>query len=369
MNKIIGMLVVSLFWAAPASGSDTVSPAAVAKKRILVVSSYDRDYLWSKSTQKGLVQALIDYGYLDNEAQGEEFTANDRVESSTTVLRKEWMDTKRRSSQAQMAVATQRVMHALRDFRPDLVMLGDDNAANYIGNQLLDVATPVVFWGINGLPLKYGLVDSMDAPGHNVTGVWQAGYHKESLELLNRLVPEARTFAILACDSVSARPKVKQIRSLARRGHLPLELVDTVVTNSFSEFKTRALELAARVDAFFILNHDTLVDDEGNHVDMLEVGRWYLENIRKPDVSHEGQFVREGILATANDSGFNQSYTAFQMAYDILEQGLNPGRMRTRTPPRGPFMVNERRARMLGIDITDKLEFIDELVTEAVALR
>ena len=368
--RIILLLAATLVAGTASAGHGTQQPPGEsAKRRILVVSSYHRDYLWSRSTQEGLVQALLDYGYLDDASQGEAFTANDQVESSRMVIRKEWMDTKRRNSQRQMAAATERIMRSLERFEPDLVLLGDDNAANYIGNQLLDSEIPVVFWGINGLPLKYGLVDSMDAPGHNVTGVWQAGYHKESLELLSQLVPDARTFAILACDSVSARAKVKQIRSLARRGRLPLELVDTVVTNSFSEFQARAQELADRVDAFFVLNHDTMVDEDGQHVDMLEVGRWYLENIRKPDVSHEGQFVREGILATANDAGYNQSYVAFQMAYDILEQGLNPGRMRTRTPQRGPLMVNERRAEMLGIDLTDKLGLIDELVPDALALR
>ncbi len=45
--------------------------------------------------------------------------------------------------------------------------------------ELLDTAISVVFWGINGMPLKYGLVDRMDQPGHNVTGVWQSGYLKE----------------------------------------------------------------------------------------------------------------------------------------------------------------------------------------------
>ena len=81
---------------------------------------------------------------------------------------------------------------------------------------------------------------------------------------------------------------------------------------------------------------DTLTDDDGNHVDMLTVGSWYLNNIHKPEASHEDQFVREGMLATANDSGFNQSYEAFQMAYDIIEQGLNPAHMRTKTPARRP---------------------------------
>ena len=61
-------------------------------------------------------------------------------------------------------------MVEIRAFKPDVVLLGDDNAAKHIGAQLLDSSTPVVFWGINGLPLKYGLVDSLDAPGRNVTG-------------------------------------------------------------------------------------------------------------------------------------------------------------------------------------------------------
>ena len=56
-----------------------------------------------------------------------------------------------------------------------------------------------VFWGVNGRPMKYGLLDSMDRPGHNVTGVWQSGYHKESLELLSQLVPNLKTYAIVAC--------------------------------------------------------------------------------------------------------------------------------------------------------------------------
>ena len=41
---------------------------ATTKKRIFVVSSYHPEYLWSQSTQEGLVQAMLDYGYLDDAA-------------------------------------------------------------------------------------------------------------------------------------------------------------------------------------------------------------------------------------------------------------------------------------------------------------
>jgi len=339
------------------------------RKRIFIVSSYDRGYIWSQSTQKGVNAAMRKYGYLDNDQQAAQLVRDDMVESSRAVIRKEWMNSKRKDSRTDLANATTRIMGALTAFKPDLVLLGDDNAARYIGAQLLDTRTPVVFWGINGLPLKYGLVESMDAPGRNITGVWQSGYHKESLDLLKRLVPKAKTFAILACDSESSRPNVKMIEQLAQRGELPMQLVDRVLTNSLDEFKTRALELSKRVDAFVVLNHDTLRDAKGNHVDMLDVGRWYLTNIKIPEASHEDQFVMEGMLLTANDSGFNQGHLAFEMAFNILERGLNPARMAVRTPERGPYLVNRNRAKALGIKLDEALYLIDEVIETSLALR
>jgi hypothetical protein len=75
------------------------------------------------------------------------------------------------------------------------------------------------------------------------------------------------------------------------------------------------------------------------------------------------------MLLTANDYGYNQSFLAFEMAYDILEQGLAPGRMRMRTPARGPFMVNAKRAQMLGLSLDGTQPLIEELVPTAAALE
>lgn len=342
---------------------------APRKRRVFIVDSYHREYLWSQSTQKGLSAAMLKYGYLDNEQQVLQLARSDTVESGKAVIQKDWMNSKRKDTRPELANATARIMEAIKTFRPDLVLLGDDNAARYVGGQLLDSTVPVVFWGINGLPLKYGLVESMDAPGRNVTGVWQSGYHKESLDLLKRLVPKAQTFAILACDSESSRPNIKIIEQLAVRGELPLKLVDKAVTNSFDEFKSRALSLSKTVDSFVVLNHDTLRDAKGNHVDMLDAGRWYLTNIFIPEASHEDQFVLEGMLLTANDSGYNQGFLAFEMAHGILERGLNPARMAVRTPERGPYLVNRMRARALGIKLDDVAYLIDEVIETSAALR
>ncbi len=375
MRKLIssGLAVVplALLWlvlAALALALPAAAAAAEKKKRIFIVSSYHKGYIWSQSTQRGVSAAMHKHGYLENDLQAKRLADTDTVETPKVIVKKMWMDTKRKNSRPEMASATSRIMAEIRRFAPDLVLLGDDNAANYIGNQLLDTKIPVVFWGINGLPLKYGLVDRLDAPGHNVTGVWQSGYHKESLDLLKRLVPKAQTFGILACDSESTRPNVKMIEQLAQRGSLPLKLVDKVVTNSFEDWKAGALSMSKRVDALFVLNHDTLRDSKGNHVDMLTAGRWYLNNIKIPEASHEDQFVLEGMLLTANDSGYNQGYLAFEMAYNILEQGLNPARMAVKTPERGPYLVNRNRARALGIRIEETMYLIDEVIERSAAL-
>lgn len=338
------------------------------KVRLMIVDSYHREYLWSKSTQTGLASAMLKYGYLDNQQEADALAANDAVESSRAIIRKEWMDTKRKDATNEIAESTARISKAIAQFKPDLLLLGDDNATNYIGNQFLDTEIPIIFWGLNNWPVKYGLLDSMENPGHNVTGVWQSGYYRESLQLLHELVPTARTFAILACNSETSRAKIKEIMSLDVEKQLPLDLVGVVKTNSFTEFQSQVRELLDSVDAFFVVNHDTMKDDMGKHVDMLKVGRWYLEHVQKPETSDEAQFVQEGMLCTADDSGFNQSFEAFQMAVEILEKHITPSTMAPRTPQRGPLTVNRQRLRTLGLTVGPDVH-VDQFIEEAAALQ
>jgi len=341
--------------------------APTGPHRILVVSSYHREYLWSQDTQKGLCAGLREFHFLDQADQAAEFTRTDAVASSSCLLKKIWMDTKRKDGKGQIAAAVDRVMKEVAAFGPDLVLLGDDNAANYVGNQLVDTNIPVVFWGINGLPLRYGLLDSLEEPGHNVTGVYQAGYLRECLEFLQRLLPKVKTFAVLSDDSETGRAKVKALECLHAAGALPLRLVESVVTNDLGVWQAGALRLQDQVDAFFVMNHNSLKDNRGRPVDQLEVGRWYLRHIRKPECAHERQFAEEGLLCVCDDSGYNQGYEAVRRAHQILREGRAPGRIAVTAPGRGPFLVNRARARMLGLEITPALG-AEEILETALAL-
>jgi ABC-type uncharacterized transport system substrate-binding protein len=357
---LLGLLILFL-------GAVSKVSASEQKIRIFVVSSYHRDYLWTKDTQRGLVAAMLDFGYLDSPEQGATFTREDMVESARAVVKKAWMDTKRKYSEAQIHETLAQLVQEIEAFRPDILLLGDDNAANYVGNHYLDSALPMIFWGVNSTPVKYGLLDSAEKPGHNITGVWQSGYHANGLEFLHALVPAVETFAIIAGNSPTTHAKLKDILALERDGILPLKLKGVVRSNALSEFKTQVLAMAETVDAFFVLNHDTLKDDNGRHIDMLQVGRWYLENVKKPEVSDERQFVEEGMFCAADDSGFNQAYAAFELAVKVLETGANPALLPARTPKRGPLLVNRMRAEQLGIDLEEHLGLVDEVVEGALA--
>ena len=350
-------------------GSLVLSARGETKKfRIFVVSSYHREYLWSQDTNQGLCAALKDFQFIDNDQQVDEFTKNDLLETDKVVIRKVWMDTKRKSKKDELAATTASVVNDINAFKPDLILLGDDNATNFIGAHLVNTGVPVVFWGVDFNPLAYGYIDTISHPGHNVTGVYQSGYFKESLEALKKFLPDLKTFAILSDGSETGRAKSKVIAKLAEAGQLPLRLVDQVATNSFSEWQDKAMELQGKVDAFFIVNHGTLKDDNGSSVDSLKAGAWYLAHIKKPEVSPEKQFVQEGMLLSVDDSGYKQAYEAGRMADMILHQNKSPADIAVIAPTRGAVMANRQRVKMLGVDVSSK-DLIEEFIERSAALE
>jgi hypothetical protein len=244
------------------------------KIKIMIVSSYHREYLWSQGTHEGVCTSLLENGYLDTKEQISLFTKFDFVESSKAIIRKVWVDTKRKNSKSEIAESLSQITQQIDSFKPDLLLLGDDNAANLLGNQYLDTKIPIVFWGINGLPLKYGIIDTLEQPGHNVTGVYQKGYHVQCFQYLLKVVPGIKTIAVLSDDSPTSRAHAKRLERYEAEGYLPVMILDIIVTNSYEEWQSKALEMQPLVDAFYISTHNTLHDRNGKNVDYLTVAAW-----------------------------------------------------------------------------------------------
>ena len=356
---MVGVLILGLGWG-------LVSRAESGKTKLLLVDSYHREYLWSQFTNQGFAKGLLQFGYLDNQGQVEALLRDDAVESSKAVVKRLWMDTKRKSSEPEIAKLIPPVVAQVKAFALDLLFLADDNAAHYIGSEFLDTDLPIVFWGINNTPVKYGLVDSPERPGHNVTGVVEVKYPMEALQLLKQLVPSAKTFAILSDATDTGRSNAKAIEFLARQGSLPLDLTETVMTNEFEVFKQKALALQEAVDALFVMP-TTSKDAQGQFISDDAMMQWYMANVRKPDVAFSRRGVVQGLLCAADSDGYSQGFEGVRIAHDLLEGGKRPATYATVTPKRGPLLVNRERARMLGITIPDGVA--EEVIEEASALK
>lgn len=367
-TEVLFVLTVMFIVTCLISASYGASKETSEKKRILVISSYHKEYIWTQETNRGLCDAMLKFGYFDSKHHAAEYTKNDYVETSKAIVKKLWMDTKRKNTKSEIAKTVAEITKIAKDFKPDIMLVGDDNAANYIGNEFLDSEIPIVFWGVNSTPLKYGLIDSIDKPGHNVTGVYQSGYIMESLQLLKTLVPKIKTLAIISDASETGRANYKIVEYLAQENTLPLKYVETVSTSDFELWKEKALELQKKVDAFFIGHYASFKDKEGNYVPPEEVVKWYVTHITIPETMTERQFVEQGILCTADDSGYKQGFEVVLIAHDILEKGANPATYPPRAPKRGALIVNKQRAKMLGITLTKDMG-IEEYIEGASVLK
>jgi putative ABC transport system substrate-binding protein len=355
--SLICCLIIGIWLSPPGTAA---AGTHSGKIRVLVVSSYHREYQWSRDTQRGFCDAMLKFGYFDNSDQAAEYTRNDSVETSKVVVRKFWMDAKKKNSRAELAKTARSIRMFARDFKPDIIFLGDDEAAEHLGKSYLDTGTPLVFWGLNDTPVKYGLVETADRPGHNATGVYQSGYYLETLGLLRTLSPGVRTIAVLTDETVSGRTHYKSLEYLARTGKLPVTLAETVVTSDWETWKAEALELQKKVDAFYVVSLGGFKRANGDPVPIREAAAWYASTISIPEATR-GHYVREGLLCAADDSGYKQSSEAVSMAHDILEKGMRPATFAARTPSRGNLMVNRARAAKLGITVTEAMG-IEELI-------
>lgn len=328
------------------------------KYKVMVIDSYHRDYKWSEETNKGLLKGLESGGLLSVEERST-LESKDELIGEKIHFKRLWMDTKRKKSKEHTYAIVGNFADEIDKFHPDIIFLGDDNAVEHIGYAYLDYEVPIVFWGVNGNPDRYEFFDSLEKPGHNITGIYQSMFQVESAKLLNDLVPGLKTMAVVGDDSKTSRARVAQIKSAVMEEKWPLEIIEYYQSNDFEKWKEKVQSLSEKVDSFFILNVASLSDKDKNNVSSNDVIHWYTSNINKPEASANDVGMNQGLLCNVEDSGFNQGFEAGEMGVSILKSKKSPQNISVKTPEPGRYMINKKRAESLGIDsYEDKVDMV-----------
>jgi putative ABC transport system substrate-binding protein len=275
------------------------------------------------ASYKGFVDALADAGYVDGEkikidlenAQADQSTAN--------------------------TIATKLV-----NDNNDLILAIATPSAQAVANATKDI--PILVTAVTD-PAGSGLVASNEAPGGNVSGTSDLTPIKGQIELLTKLVPTAKTVAILYCSSES-NSKIQAEMAKAACTEYGLTSMDATVSTS-NEIQQVVQSLVGKVDAIYAPTDNVIASG------MATVSMVANDN-GIPIICGEEGMVDNGGLATYGIDYYKLGRLTGEQAVQIIEGKATTDTMPIAYLPADQYTlkINEDVAAKLGITIPEDLK-------------
>lgn len=238
--------------------------------------------------------------------------------------------------------ACQTVASKFANDKKDLILAIATPAAQAVAGAVTD--TPVLITAVTD-PAESGLVDDNQKPGGNVTGTSDLTPVKEQVELLQKILPDARKIGILYCSAESnSEIQAQMAREAIEAAGMTSQ--DFTVSSS-NEIQTVVQSMVGKVDAIYAPTDNTIA------AGMTTVGMVAGDN-KLPVICGESGMVDNGGLATYGIDYYQLGYMTGQQAVKILTEGASPADMPIEYLPaeKCELTVNEETAQTLGIDVS-----------------
>lgn len=196
-----------------------------------------------------------------------------------------------------------------------------------------------------------GVVDKADAPGRNVTGTSDLAPIDQQIDLLLKLVPEAKKVGIMYCSAESNSVyQADKAEEKLKAANVEVERYTVADSNDIQQVVTSAV---ADCDALYIPTDNTIADNmEG------------IKNVtvpaKIPVICGEENMCAKGGLATLSISYYNLGYNTGLMAYEILVNGKNPAEMPIQYADEVTIKYNADVAAALEMEMPDDMEAIEK---------
>lgn len=128
----------------------------------------------------------------------------------------------------------------------DLILAIATPSAQAVANATKDI--PILVTAVTD-PAGSGLVASNEAPGGNVSGTSDLTPVKQQIELITKLIPNAKKIAVLYCSSES-NSKIQADMAIEAASELGLTAEEATVSNS-NEIQQVVQSLVGKVDAIY----------------------------------------------------------------------------------------------------------------------
>jgi putative tryptophan/tyrosine transport system substrate-binding protein len=215
---------------------------------------------------------------------------------------------------------------------------------------------PIVFF-IGGDPVKFGLVAGLNRPGGNATGVNVIATELEAkrLGLLRELMPAATTAAVLLNpQNPNAETQLNDVEQAGRAAGWQIQVLNAsterdleAAFTSLSRRRTDALVITG--DTFFATQRNQLVTLAARHA--------------IPAIYQRREYAQAGGLITYGTNFSDMFRQTGSYAGRILK-GAKPTDLPIIQPTRFELVINRKTAKILGLQIPDKLLAVADEVIE-----
>ncbi|MFP4021291.1 MAG: ABC transporter substrate-binding protein [Halanaerobium sp.] len=280
------------------------------------------------AAREGFIEGLAEEGF-----------SEDEVEFNT------------QNAQADFSTA-QSISQQFKDNDLDLILAIATPNAQAAANVISD--TPVLFTAVTD-PEEAGIVESMEAPGGNLTGTTDMNPVAEQVKLIKEFLPEISDLGVLYNPGeVNSVVQVDLAKETAEE--MGIELHEGTVSNS-SEVSLATSSLIGDVDAIYVPTDNIIVSALPSVLNITN------ENNIPVFASENGQ-VKQGAIATLGIDYKLLGIQTGKMAARVLN-GENPAEMAVESSDELKLYLNTKAAENLDLEIPDDvLERADETYEE-----
>jgi putative tryptophan/tyrosine transport system substrate-binding protein len=206
---------------------------------------------------------------------------------------------------------------------------------------------PIVF-ASGGDPVEAGLVDSLNHPGGNVTGIAEMTQEivPKRLQILRDLMPGASVFAMLVNPDARSTPAASAAAVTATQNlGVQLYILSTKSPDDLSDAFAKITELHANG---YAITPDPLFFNEREHILSL-AARYKL-----PGIYFDRIWAASGGLMSYGSSLPGTFHQIGLYAGRVLK-GENPGDLPIQQPTKFEFVINLKTAQVLGLNVPQTL--------------
>ncbi len=266
------------------------------KPRLLILHSYDNDYVWTKEVNEGMQRVLGPSYWL--------------------TVRYHYMRTKKFTSADELRRAAIAARRAVDQFHPDVLLAVDDYAQKLVGAHYVnDPRLKIVFAGVNGDIKTYGYDHAA-----NVTGILEGKQYEAVQELVTILRGEGQRPARLAYLSDRALSSDADVAGAAGFNWAPLDYLGAVQVADFAGWQREIAKLSGRIDYLLVSGYRKLPYGPGRHdfVPPAAVMAWTNAHLGVPAIGLNVFNSQDGAMISVGVSPYEQGEVAAGMALALL---------------------------------------------------